>query len=147
MFAICNVYLFCQNYVINIGGGYTNGKTISHSPWQKNAIDNRYTYVKILHYQLSFEIQNRTYFPRQIHRRIATNSKTIEKILNIVSITFLFHEWHKVIETKYSKHWPYTVAHTFDCMCSKINNSWFNPWFSFYFSSLYPAPYIEWHMC
>ena len=49
----------------------------------------------------------------------------------------------KVIETKYSKHWPYTVAHTFDCVCSKINNSWFNPWLSFYFSSLYPAPYIE----
>ena len=53
----------------------------------------------------------------------------------------------KVIEIKYSKHWPYTVAHTFDCVCSKINNSWFNPWFSFYFSSLYPAPYIEWYMC
>ena len=33
----------------------------------------------------------------------------------------------KVIETKYSKHWPYTVAHTFECVCSKINNSWFNP--------------------
>ena len=53
----------------------------------------------------------------------------------------------KVIETKYSKHWPYTVAHTFDCVCSKTNNSWFNPWFSFYFSSLYPAPYIEWYVC
>ena len=53
----------------------------------------------------------------------------------------------KVIYTKYSKHWPYTVAYTFDCVCSKINNSWFNPWFSFYFSSLYPAPYIKWYMC
>ena len=53
----------------------------------------------------------------------------------------------KVIYTKYYKHWPYTVAHTIDCVCSKINNSWFNPWFSFYFSSLYPAPYIEWYMC
>ena len=53
----------------------------------------------------------------------------------------------KVIYTKYSKTWPYTVAHTIDCVCSKINNSWFNPWFSFYFSSLYPAPYIEWYMC
>ena len=47
----------------------------------------------------------------------------------------------KVIYTKYSKHWLYTVAHTIECVCSKINNSWFNPWFTFYFSSLYPAPY------
>ena len=28
----------------------------------------------------------------------------------------------KVIYTKYSKHWPYTVAHTIDCVCSKINH-------------------------
>ena len=28
----------------------------------------------------------------------------------------------KVIYTKYSKHCPYTVAHTFDCVCSKINH-------------------------
>ena len=48
-----------------------------------------------------------------------------------------------VTEVHGSKHWPYTVAHTFDCVCSKINKSWFNQWFSFYFSSLYPAPYIE----
>ena len=39
----------------------------------------------------------------------------------------------KVIYTKYSKHWLYTVAHTIECVCSKKNNSWFNPWFSFYF--------------
>ena len=25
----------------------------------------------------------------------------------------------KVIYTKYSKHWPYTVAHTIDCVCRK----------------------------
>ena len=53
----------------------------------------------------------------------------------------------KVIYTKYSKHWLYTVAHTIECVCSKINNSWFNPWFSFYISSLCPAPYIEWYIC
>ena len=28
----------------------------------------------------------------------------------------------KVIHPKYSKHWPYTVAHTIDCVCSKILN-------------------------
>ena len=47
----------------------------------------------------------------------------------------------KVIYTKYSKRWLYTVAHTIDYVCSKINSSWFNPWFSFYFSSLCPAPF------
>ena len=28
----------------------------------------------------------------------------------------------KVIYTKYSKHCPYTVAHTLKCVCSKINH-------------------------
>ena len=28
----------------------------------------------------------------------------------------------KVIHTKYSKHRPSTVAHTFECVCSKINH-------------------------
>ena len=28
----------------------------------------------------------------------------------------------KVIYTKYSKHCPYTVAHTIECVCSKINH-------------------------
>ena len=34
--------------------------------------------------------------------------------------------WGKVIETKYSKHWPYTVAHTIDCVCSKMLNHGLN---------------------
>ena len=28
----------------------------------------------------------------------------------------------KVIYPKYSKHWPYTVVHTIDCVCSKMLN-------------------------
>ena len=52
----------------------------------------------------------------------------------------------KVVCTKYSKHWLYTVAHTSECVCSEMNKSWFDPWFSFYFSSLYPDPYIEWYV-
>ena len=32
----------------------------------------------------------------------------------------------KVIYPKYSKHWPYTVAHTMDCVCSKILNRGLN---------------------
>ena len=31
--------------------------------------------------------------------------------------------WGKVIYTKYSKHLLYTVAHTIDYVCSKMNNS------------------------
>ena len=68
------------------------------------------------------------------------------KIL-LIWMIFGFIAQFLLLWTKYSKHWPYTVAHTFECVCSKINNSWFNPWFSFYFSSLYPAPYIERYMC
>ena len=32
----------------------------------------------------------------------------------------------KVIHTKYSKHWPYTVAHTIDCVCIKMLNHGLN---------------------
>ena len=34
----------------------------------------------------------------------------------------LFSVKPKVIYTKCSKHEPYTVAYTFDCVCSKMNN-------------------------
>ena len=33
-----------------------------------------------------------------------------------------FYSYSKVIDTKYSKHRPSTVAHTFECVCSKINH-------------------------
>jgi hypothetical protein len=32
------------------------------------------------------------------------------------------HSHSKVIHTKYSKHRPSTVAHTFECVCSKTNH-------------------------
>ena len=32
----------------------------------------------------------------------------------------------KVIHPKYSKHWPYTLAHTIDCVCSKMLNHGLN---------------------
>ena len=32
----------------------------------------------------------------------------------------------KVIYAKYSKHWPYTVAHTIDCVCNKMLNHGLN---------------------
>ena len=33
-----------------------------------------------------------------------------------------FDVGNKVIHPKYSKHWQSTLAHTFDCVCSKILN-------------------------
>ena len=39
-------------------------------------------------------------------------------ILNPTSLLFDFNTKPKVIYLKYSKHWPYTVAHTIDCVCA-----------------------------
>ncbi len=47
----------------------------------------------------------------------------------------------KVIFPKYSKHWPYTVVHTIDCVCSKmLNHGWNNVLFCFWLVKLTP-----WH--
>ena len=44
-------------------------------------------------------------------------------IFNITKLISIFCcENGKVIHTKCSKHRPSTVAHTFECMCSKINH-------------------------
>ena len=48
----------------------------------------------------------------------------------------------KVIYPKYSKHLPYSVAHTIDCVCSKMLNHGLNHGFFFHFPILYPATYI-----
>ena len=43
--------------------------------------------------------------------------------IEILKQTLVFNCWQsgvgKVIDTKYSKHWPYTVAHTINCVCIK----------------------------
>ena len=46
----------------------------------------------------------------------------------IPKIAFLYFIWYvpKVIYPKYSKHLPYTVAHTIDCVCSKMLNRGLN---------------------
>ena len=50
--------------------------------------------------------------------------------------------------TKYSKHWPYTLAHTIDRVRAKKKlNHGLNYGFFFHFSSFYPAPYIELNVC
>ena len=48
-----------------------------------------------------------------------------------------FLDTTKVIYPKYSKHLPYTVAYTIDCVCSKILNHGLIMDFFFHFSSLY----------
>ena len=54
-----------------------------------------------------------------------------------------FAFFNKVIYPKYSKHWPYTVAYTIDCVCSKILNHGLNNGLFLSLSSLY----IELYMC
>ena len=46
----------------------------------------------------------------------------------------------KVIYSKHSKHWPYTVAHTIDCVCSKMLNHGLNHGFSLALFNLIPCP-------
>ena len=54
----------------------------------------------------------------------------------------------KVIYPKYSKHWPYTVAHTIDFVCSKsLNHGLNHGLFLSFFKLIVPAPYIELYMC
>ena len=52
----------------------------------------------------------------------------------------------KVIYTKYSKHWPYTVAHTFECVCSKRLNNGLNHGFFLLLFKLISCP-IHWILC
>ena len=53
-----------------------------------------------------------------------------------------FHIISKVMYHKYSKHWPYTVAYTIDCVCSKmLNHGFFHSHFK-----LTPCP-INWIAC
>ena len=46
----------------------------------------------------------------------------------------------KVIYPKYSKHWSYTVAHTFDCVCNKMLNHGLNHGFFLSLFKLIPSP-------
>ena len=52
----------------------------------------------------------------------------------------------KVIYPKYSKHWPYTVASTVNCGCSKMLNHGLNHGFFLSLFKLIPWP-IHWIVC
>ena len=51
-----------------------------------------------------------------------------------------------VIYTKYSKHWPYTVAHIINCVCIEMLNHGLNHGFFLLFFKLKPCP-IHWIVC
>ena len=52
----------------------------------------------------------------------------------------------EVIYPKYSKHWPFTVAHTIDCVCSKMLNHGINHGIFFSLFKLILCP-IHWIVC
>ena len=56
--------------------------------------------------------------------------------------SWVIHIWpmSKVIYPKYSKHWPYTVAHTIDCVCSKMLNHGLNHGLFLSIFKLIPCP-------
>ena len=76
-------------------------------------------------------------FPEKILQK--NNRDMMQEILNAGSI----EEKAKVIYTKYSKHWPYTVAHTIDCVCSKMLNHGLNHGLFLSLFKLIPCP-IHW---
>ena len=54
---------------------------------------------------------------RKSHLELMSSSCHLDRALNVeIGVEC------KVIHTKYSKHRPYTAAHTIECVCSKINH-------------------------
>ena len=43
------------------------------------------------------------------------------KVFPLILMSLFLRPAYKVIDPKYSKHWLSTVAHTIDCVCSKIS--------------------------
>ena len=62
---------------------------------------------------IRIKICNLSLFVCRAHR-IITSKATFKLALELI--------WRP----KYSKHWPYTVAHAIDCVCSKISNHGLN---------------------
>ena len=77
---------------------------------------------------------------RYVGRKNTVNFElTKEEIMNIMNGS----KWCKVIYPKYSKHWPYTVASTIDCGCSKMLNHGLNHGFFLSLFKLIPC-HIHW---
>ena len=66
--------------------------------------------------------------------------KRFQPIVILAISVVEFHVGGKVIYTKYSKHCPYTVAHTIDCVYSKMLNYGLNHGLFLSFFKLIPCP-------
>ena len=71
------------------------------------------------------------YFPNSVVTRIVTQGKEAAAAASLtqgingfktLQPRWTFQPLAKVINSKYSKHWVYTVAHRIDCVCSKMLN-------------------------
>ena len=65
--------------------------------------------------------------PMKVWRRMASSprpSSMASGTCSAQSVKYVgvIHILLKVIYTKYSKHWPYTVAHTINCVCHSIRS-------------------------
>ena len=65
---------------------------------------------------------------------------------NICNMGKSLHMVPKAIYTKYSKHWPYTLAYTIDCVWSEMLNNCLNHGLLLSFFKLIPCP-IHWIVC
>ena len=80
-------------------------------------------------------------------QKILSRLEIFVEIWDMAIAVHLLCPVYKVIYPKYSKHWPYTVAYTIHCVCSKMLNYGLIMFFFFHFSSLYPDSYIEFYVC
>ena len=87
-----------------------------------NEIDAYQDYTTKSHCILYSNLFHRQIIQKHINQ-LSPNVSTTPNMVMGCQQFLPFSVVHKVIYIKYSKHEPYTVAHIFDCECSKINNS------------------------
>ena len=110
---------FCQSY------SYVNRKVWYHQIWIPNNLD--FMVLILMYVPTSFVC---------IVFKSEVNGVKVHLDLDIQFWSRKYFCWNekpcickafgKVIYAKYSKHWPYTVAHTIDCVCNKMLNHGLN---------------------
>ena len=80
---------------------------------------------------------------RERNKVAATKCRNKKKARTGILMKVNFLSWIKVIYPKYSKHWHYNVAHTIDCVCSKMLNHGLNPGLFLSLFKLIPC-HIDW---
>ena len=100
--------------------------TLTFFPWKTFSF---FLNNQLVLLQLSFPLPFFFFLSRQIPHKsvlllffVSTGGKLGGKLLGFTHFSVL----SKVIYTKYTKHWPYTVAHTIDCVCNKMVNHGLN---------------------